>query len=205
VSNEFRKVLDGLQVVTPSPEETARQAERERAERRRRAAERGIPERCLWFLADGRAMWATKAVSEVTRFLEAPSSELWALVLAGPRGCGKTLAAAAACWERDGRFLDVARLARTSSYDDEAMSVLERTRLLAIDDLGTEYADAKGAFASRLDGLINARYAAARKTIVTTNCNLADFKARFGDRIADRLREGGRFFELSEASMRGRP
>lgn len=101
-------------------------------------------------------------------------------------------------------FIDVSRLARISRYDDDVMNGIERSRCIVIDDLGMEFADKGGSFLATLDGIVNARYAAMRTTIITTNLPAAEFKARYGERIADRVRESGRFVELNSESLRGR-
>jgi DNA replication protein DnaC len=141
------------------------------------------------------------------------------LVLSGPKGCGKTTAAS---WlaaqdvrvrlpgDRDDRgvaepmFLDVSKLARLSRYKAEDVEPLEECSLLVIDDLGMEYADEKGSFLATLDGVFNARYAAGLYTVITTNLPAKTFKERYGERIADRIREVGRFVELDGKSLRGR-
>lgn len=126
------------------------------------------------------------------------------LVLSGGRGCGKTTAMSWLCAELGGLFLDVSRLARVSRYSDEQMSLLEERCFLGIDDLGMEFSDEKGSFMATLDGLINARYSNLRPTCVTTNVNAQMFKTRYGERVADRIRECGRFVEISGESMRKR-
>jgi DNA replication protein DnaC len=74
--------------------------------------------------------------------------------------------------------------------------------LLVVDDLGSEYNDAKGFFAALLDEVIDARYSARLATAITTNLNAATFAARYGARIIDRLREAGRFVNCGNTSMR---
>jgi DNA replication protein DnaC len=79
---------------------------------------------------------------------------------------------------------------------------------MVIDDLGVEYLDKNGNFLQRLDELIDERYSNYRQTIITTNLNVKAFKERYGERVADRIREGfefgGAFMELAESSMRVR-
>ena len=136
------------------------------------------------------------------------------LVLSGSRGCGKTTAAA--WWllqrraparyvsTRPPQFVDAAALTRWPRYDDGRMRELELAAALVVDDLGMEYDDKHGAFRSFVDGLVNARYAKELPTVITTNLPAADFKARYGERIADRIREAGRFVELAGESLRRR-
>lgn len=150
-------------------------------------------------------------------------------VLSGGTGTGKTTAAAAWLYsfavdpenwrDLEGKpgtifgpgapgcllFFTAARLARVSRYSEEEMRSLLRARRLVIDDLGAEYLDEKGAYLSLLDEVVNERYAERLPTVLTTNLQADAFKARYGERIRDRIREAGRFVSLGETSMRGRP
>jgi len=162
------------------------------------------------------------AIEAATSFV----GESGMLVLSGAAGCGKTFAAGwlvhreirnqaelselndSECWVPRQRpryqFVTTARLSRMSQYDEKTVDALESVPLLIIDDVGAEYADAKGYFASMFDALINARYANQLRTVLTTNLTGRQFKERYGERIADRIREAGRFVELDSASLRGK-
>lgn len=142
------------------------------------------------------------------------------LVISGSRGIGKTTAAA--WWLVQHRepvpyvqtsaplFVEVGLLARYDRYNKAEMRSLNRARALVIDDLGWEYVDSKGAFASLFSEVINARYAAELPTLITTQLPAEDnpktkqkgFKSRYGERVADRIREVGRFVELKGESLR---
>ena len=99
------------------------------------------------------------------------------------------------------------RLASVNGYNSE-FEKLAQVSLMVLDDLGIEYLDKNGNFLQRLDEIMDERYSNYRKTIITTNLNSEDFKARYGERIADRIREGfghgGAFMELSDKSMRSK-
>lgn len=245
--------LAGILARFPVREETAEErVEREELERRdaelaalrdrlgRCAAlqARGVPAKDIEAITDG-ALAETDALRAAQAFAAAGQR---LLVLSGPRGCGKTTAAAwlvgqelpppadfaaelaalppSAADERRGgwlrsfgkgkvraghpMFLDVSALVRMSRYSDDEMRPLEDALLLVLDDLGMEFADEKGSFLATLDALLNARYAARLYTVITTNLPAKAFKARYGERIADRIREAGRFVELDAASLRGR-
>jgi DNA replication protein DnaC len=178
--------------------ETAARVDAEADRDRRRVALelRGIPKRTLRLVEAASPLKSTQSIAEVGAFLA--DRDLRILVLGGDPGCGKTFAAvwAIIAEGRDGRFIDVAQLARIDKYDEEIMRPLERESLLVIDDLGSEYADKKGAFLSTLDGLINARYANDVRTIITTNLTAETFSARYDERIVRRVRECGRFLSL---------
>lgn len=128
-----------------------------------------------------------------------------AIVLAGDKGAGKTVAAAwhalndpaSAVW----RFVRGAQLVRFSRFSDDWRRVLEAPRL-CIDDLGAEYADAKGSFISDLDELVDTFYADRRPLIVTTNLGGDEFRVRYGARIADRLIEAAAWVAVRDPSLR---
>ena len=179
-----------------------------RQERRRKQwVEAGVPSRLVEVIESGEGLDETRALSI------ARSQTSGILVLSGPRGVGKTLAAVWWLMRTDfpdprfvtperRRFLDAPALARWPRYDDAKMTELERARALVIDDIGLEYDDTKGAFRSLFDALVNARYAADLPTCVTTNLTADEFKLRYGERVADRIRETGRFAALVGDSLR---
>lgn len=129
------------------------------------------------------------------------------LVLSGPKGCGKTVAATWwAAQRRDRvRFLRASTFAASSRYDDRAARGEWFTAALVLDDLGAEFADSKGSFVADLDELVDVFYGDLRPLLITTNCSLDQFRERYGERIGDRLRECGRWISLSGESLRQRP
>ena len=204
-----------------SPEDEARleaqhqrheRAEQERQElrRRRKWAQWGIPSKDIAAIADGR-LEATKAVAEIEAF---ENERAILLVLSGPVGCGKTTAAGR--WligardrgtlitPKPRRFLPIAECARLNRFSDEALIPIEHAKALVLDDLGAEYLDDKGALASLLESIIDARYRHVLPTVITTNLRSAAFKERYGERVADRIRECGEFVELQGGSLRPR-
>lgn len=132
------------------------------------------------------------------------------VVLSGTRGCGKTVAAAWWAIHHDvrARFIRAATLATSSRFNDELRAQVFGASALVIDDLGAEYLDAKGAFLSVLDELVDTYYGDGRTMIITTNLLLddpkreTDFRRRYGERIADRLRECGVWLSIGEGSLR---
>ena len=126
------------------------------------------------------------------------------LVLSGPPGCGKTTAAAHWALKR-GRapaFLRATTFAASSRYDHEQRDGWLNASALVLDDLGSEYADAKGNFLVNLDELVDTFYGDKRPLLITTNCTSADFKSRYGQRVVDRIRECGSWFSLTSESLR---
>lgn len=188
--------------------------EREENEKRQRArvaamARTGVPKKERVRYCAGKIDPSTEAMRWARRFVDQldkdePKSML---VLSGVPGCGKTTAASWVIMERgDARsvFMDVSKLTRWERFKESAMDRLETASILCIDDMGSEFMDEKGAFRSLLDGIINARYNECLPTVLTTNLRSPTFAERYGSRLADRLRESGRFVELESASMRGR-
>lgn len=168
-----------------------------------------IPERVIPLLANADD---TDAVRKVLEFVDGRKT---LLVLAGGTGCGKTVAACVGLdsWvivengtvRRVGRFVKSIDLVRAGTFDGDFWDDLAEASMLVIDDLGTEPLDEKGWALANLAALIDQRYDANRKTILTTNLDVARFKARYcndGGRLADRIREAGAFVEFDGASLR---
>lgn len=129
------------------------------------------------------------------------------VILGGGVGCGKT--AAACSWLYSGRaggglFLKAQRLARWPRYDNAQMDRVLGIPRLVIDDVGAEFQDKFGAFQSLLDEVIDGRVSNRRATVMTTNLPADEFRARYLERIADRIRGSGRYVGISAGSMRGR-
>jgi len=207
-------------------DDPATKAEQEAAEAERRAEQLAewklaqrwalesadVPDKDVELIGSGK-VYETPAVQELGK-----AGNL--VVLSGSPGCGKTTAAAVwihayiadkANWDLSWTptlvgpkpmWMSAARLSRFPKYDEEAMRRLLRTPRLVLDDLGVEYMDDKGAYMSLLDEVLNERYAGRRPTVLTTNLTAEDFKARYGARIADRIREVGRFVSLGTKSYR---
>jgi hypothetical protein len=223
--------VDDLRERRSAEERRTQLAQRERADRDRDAEisrmleAAGVPTRALAVAQTG---LDTPALSAV----RAPTDAI-ITVLAGVPGAGKTVAAAlwmlrygstaelwtyggSGTWEsrgevyahrwRGGKLVwrGAGELARTDHYSRDAVGELTTAARLVIDDLGAEYADGKGFFLSLLDELVNARYASNRATVITTNLDAPTFRLRYGDRIADRIREAGRFVNCGATSLRGK-
>lgn len=175
----------------------------------------GVPHRAGQLVCD--------MVVEETESVKATREALDLLVLSGAPGCGKTIAAALWVWQYVGDikrwqgtdydtqinfhgskpiWVTAAKLSRWDRYDEEAMTSLLTTKRLVVDDLGGEYLDKNGFYTGLLDELVNEREANKRPTIFTTNLNAKAFHDRYGERIYDRIKEGGRFIACGNVSMR---
>jgi len=79
---------------------------------------------------------------------------------------------------------------RTSSgTEDDAIAELVKPRLLILDEVGADYGTEHSK--TILFDIINKRYENIKPTIVLTNLDAAALREYFGERIVDRLREGG--------------
>lgn len=177
----------------------------------------GIPQRIIDNIKSD--VIQTSCVKAVQEFLKSPK-EAWCLVLSGHKGCGKSTAGAFFLSEktknsitappRDMQWWTASRVARVSGYD-AYLEKMMKVPLMVIDDLGVEYMDKNKYFSHRLDELIDERYSNYRKTVITTNLNAKDFQARYGERVASRIKEGFKhgnpsnqtwFVHINEKSLR---
>ncbi len=165
---------------------------------------RGVPEKHLKAVYD-RPPIDCEALRAVRDFL---ASEKTSLVLAGGTGTRKS---GSACWaltQRPGVFItedEVIRLQSSRLPEDvEAWRRARAAQVLVVDDIG-EYSDDKGWGVKVITGLWNHRYSSELKLIVTVNKTRQEFVREFGERIADRIRESGRFVVLGGESVRRAP
>lgn len=128
-----------------------------------------------------------------------------AIVLAGAPGCGKTVAATWWALRQNWppMFLRATSFAASSRYDRDDRKAWFAAGALVLDDLGTEFLDAKGSFLVDLDELLDVFYGDRKPLVITTNVDVETFRQRYGARVVDRLRECGTWFECRERSGRG--
>lgn len=160
----------------------------------------GVPRRFLEVGPLLRSTAALKATAEWRR------SEDWALCLLGGVGTGKTLAAcrALASWEGPIAFFHAVDASLSPLYGPEGKDLRSKAKmvgLLVVDDLGAELLS--DAWRASFDAMVNERYGSRRALLLTSNLSLDGFKARYGERIVDRLRDGGRIVAVGEGSLRG--
>jgi hypothetical protein len=144
-----------------------------------------------------------QAIDAVSEFV---GSTKTVLVLAGGVGTCKT---GSACWAltfKPGRFCtadEAVRLSTSNATEDvDLWRRVRNAQLLVIDDLGGEYSGEKGWGVKVFNGLLDHRYSHGLKTIITTNLAAHKFKQDYGERVADRIRETGRFLTLGGTSVR---
>lgn len=167
--------------------------------------ERGWPRRAL-----EAAAVADESRQAVQRIRAWDPGDKSVLVLSGEPGCGKTVAATwwathSPRYNRVARFIRATTFATSSRYDQVARQFCYGAAALVLDDLGTEYLDGKGSFNVDLDELVDTFYSEERPLVITTNLGPEAFKGRYGERVADRIRECGRWMSLAEKSLRRAP
>jgi DNA replication protein DnaC len=165
-----------------------------------RLARAGVPRR---FLEVGPLLRTTEALKATAEWRR---SEDWALCLLGGVGTGKTLAAcrALASWGGTVAFFPAAEASLAPLYGPAAADLRTKMKtagMLVVDDLGAELLS--DAWRALFDSLVNERYGWRRALLLTSNLSLEDFKARYGERVVDRLRDGGRIVSVGEGSLRG--
>jgi len=142
------------------------------------------------------------------------------LVMAGPKGVGKTIAAIYAMmhsdpwlphgdkWKPDQipRFRHVSDVAEVKLFGDEEdrkkRHEIKSSQMLVVDDVGVEFMSEM--FLALFDSIVNARYGSMGRTILTTNLTADQFSTRYGSRVYDRIKGRGDWYDIDEESMRGR-
>lgn len=127
------------------------------------------------------------------------------LTLYGPRGRGKTLAGAWLLATEGGLYVSADELVRRASSthwrDTEWVARVLAARVVVLDDVGTEGADARAPmfdFVNRRQGLARAL------TLITSNlAGRADFVGRYDDRVVERLEHAGRMVAVQGDDLRG--
>jgi DNA replication protein DnaC len=165
------------------------------------------------------------ALEAARKFIDAPAMQARFLVLLGPKGTGKTVAAAWALrtllsrrrWNADpsgnearavvpAQWLLASTFARLCGYTTEDRAWFEQaclTPVLVLDDLGAEHLGPVGR--TMLDELVMRRHGAALRTVITSNLDGKAFVERIGgDRIYDRMRIASVFATCTGASQRSR-
>lgn len=134
------------------------------------------------------------------------------LVLAGERGCGKSLAAAAWLYNYEPAKSSMRTAMRTTGrrfLEADRVHKLDETRLseaayavaLVLDDVGVGGSD----FDDRtMATLLTRRYRHGLDTVITTNLSVEEFVQRYGDRVFDRVCEVGAWLSVGTESLRSK-
>lgn len=204
-----RRLVEDNRARAVAVEERERELAAIRKEEAPRLLERvGVSERERDLLAKGPD--ETPALNAVRAFLR---GEERSLVLSGGTGVGKTVAAAWACLKalesrgaHGALFVTSAEAARRTASDysresSDLIDLMATVPLLVIDDVGT---GAPPVWRSRLEEVINRRYGARRRLIITTNAvTAAGLNDALGERCLDRIQHEGRIVGLGKGSLRG--
>ncbi len=151
------------------------------------------------------------ALETAARWLQDPAAP-WCLLLTGTPGTGKTtllLAIRAALRAINARsvpdYYTALQVAEFNETDRVRYSAICRElSFVAIDDIGTEPARINlfGTERTPLKTALEERYSGRLRTILTTNLGPREIRARYGDRIADRINDAA-IVPYSGASYRG--
>lgn len=133
----------------------------------------------------------------------APTTRKNILVLCGDQGIGKTVAACAIALRssyQTWRYVRAHTFQATSKFDRARREDFTAGALI-LDDLGSEYADAKGSFLSDMDELVDFYYSRpSRPLIITTNVAAKHFPTRYrSERMMGRIRESAVWREFADA------
>ena len=150
----------------------------------------------------------TPAHDAVREWAKSPS---WCLLLLGGVGCGKSTACGAHVFEVAkteheapiwARAVEASRMSAFGEDAERRFRLWREAELLVLDDLGTELMTAT--WQQALDDILDFRYQHSLRTMMPTNLSAEEFKKRYGERIADRIRHEGTIRELAGPSMRSR-
>lgn len=187
-----------------------------REETKRRQTKREANERALSALDDVpriralvvKGLTNTEAHDAVRDWARSSS---WCLLMLGGVGCGKSTAAGDYTYRQGmdwaplpiwARAVEASRMSAFGETAEARFASWRLCSLLVLDDLGTELVTPT--WQQALDDILDFRYQHSARTILPTNLTAEEFKKRYGDRISDRIREGGTVKELSGKSMRRR-
>ena len=143
------------------------------------------------------------------------------LLLLGPKGVGKSYAAACAfvrwfeaktpadLWRHPERWNDMARDAERALCwmhiyklvnDRDSTEAAAKAPFLVLDDLASE--DATPGAKARVNYIISERYDALKPTVLTGNLGVKEFVARYGERIMDRIAHFGTIANCTGENLR---
>ncbi len=171
----------------------------ERALARRRMMKAGVPELFIASVAD-KAPLECEPIKYIREFLDSRDGFR---VLSGGKGTRKT---GSACWALGqldgGAFVHSRDLTRLSIEQRDKWDAINQAPLVVLDDLGTERRDDKGAFNAAVSELIDRAYSSRRRLVLTCNLTKDTFKAVYGEREFDRMREVGKWSVIGGVSVR---
>jgi len=209
---DFVPVFDA---VAKSWEERDREIAEEREERERKlAAEARVRwnENMIRAGVPGRRLEEALAAdvdleAPAIKALDSWSEDRNILVIAGPIGVGKTIAAVLWLQANGGRrplFMRASAFEARGRYDHDTRQAWERSTGFVLDDLGVEYTDARGNFAALLDELVDLYTGGHAGLVITTNLDASKFRERYGERVASRIVKFGNWRNIRGEDRRRR-
>jgi DNA replication protein DnaC len=139
------------------------------------------------------------------------SDDAWSLTLLGHHGVGKTFAGEWLLLEaiRSKRAVNDGSLKLITPYDlfeaahqPGSRARFQRSGILVIDDLGCESRRQQPQLNWVLFDIINYRWRNMKKTLLTSNLSAKAFLGRYGQRVTDRLKNGGRCVAVTGPNLR---
>lgn len=127
--------------------------------------------------------------------------------LHGSTGTGKTYACRAYQKVTSAVYYKASELYRDLLSDDpdrkdRAQVNPREATVLIIDELGREPGTESKWFERWVDDLADYRMENYRKMVIATNLNIAEFKERYGERVASRIAGNGEAYELEPIDLR---
>lgn len=206
IRQALEKMLSGMTVVEPSQQPPTRWQYRPGCWEHGR----GIPQRIAEVLRGG--LEPTEARTKIREHYKRGTM----LVLAGPTGTGKSIAVAEVIQKARPpaelryrpRYVAVADYVRACQGDDSrgrgqwTDHEVQCCNVLALDDLGTEWASASDFSAHVIRELLERRERDNSTTLMTTNLSRREFAQRYGTRLVSRLAGAGGWIQIDGKDMR---
>jgi hypothetical protein len=172
--------------------------ERQVDNRRERLRAAGVPERAATLVTSPKLDDSIVAFKLVRAWLTSGQQHL---VLCGPVGVGKSVAAAHALLVSGGAWISASEAGSVAIEDRDRMKRLERANLLVIDDVGTEID--KGWSIATIRKLVEGRADRMLRTLITSNLVRSSFELILEARAVDRILGDGEIVEFGGKSLRG--
>lgn len=210
MTTSIAKVINiarAAQLGSMTPEQLADDARREGLQRRARnlaIARPAIKTKAIVAIRDGHPL-DTPPLRAVRRWMggEVKTGDGTVLLLSGPKGSGKTCAAAWALAEHGGAFVAAMDLVHIfSDFNRTEWNRLCDARVLVVDDIGDEQHPDR--FGPVLKQLLDRRAPHAGKLILPLNHDLKFLRARYPDgRLWSRMAESAEMVSQPGPDLRG--
>lgn len=180
----------------------ARRAWEKRAEL---LVQQGAPARTVQFALSAAFDSSAPGVEALAGWLPADDSAKPVRIIAGGVGVGKTVAAVRWLLERGGdrpTFIRANAFEAAGRYDSELRRRWQTCTAMVLDDIGCEYADAKGNLQSDVEELVDVFITGRVGLVMTTNLAWQTFEQRYGPRVWSRLKASARWHSVKGEDRR---